>query len=239
MLVSQLAQRSNLGQHLVRSEEVRCTADLHLSSQINTAHRAGENHLVGSVITTLQSTAGENTHSFDWHTLVPRIYDMLTLGNTSDNEPPLGMEEARISGRIIPIWAETELIDILLRHGQIMIIPRLVDERKDAIGDANGIENHKETTGLEKNPFHVCLASQAFTPAGQIKKPRHILGMQAGDDILGVERGLDALLGPPERSRFGRLSHDTPWRSREILGGYKYRDPRKHRNHRLERSWGQ
>lgn len=208
MLVSQLAQRSNLGQHFVRCEEVRCTADLHLSSQVNTAHGASENHLVGSVVTALKSTAGENAHSFDWHALVPGIYDMLTLGNTSDNEAPLSMEKARISGRIIPVWAQTQLIDILLRHGQIMIIPRLVDERKDAIGDANGIENHKETTGLEENPFHVGLASQAFTPAGQIKKPRHILGMQAGHDILGVERGLDALLGPPERSRFGRLSHD-------------------------------
>lgn len=92
------------------------------------------------------------------------------------------MEEPCIEGGIIAIRRQAQQINVRLGNGQIIVIARLVDQRKDAIGDTNCIEDQEETTGLEQDPFHVRLAGKTFSPAGQVKKPRYILRAQTTDD---------------------------------------------------------
>jgi hypothetical protein len=51
------------------------------------------------------------------------------------------MEELGIQGEIVPHRRQTQSIHVLFGDREIIVITRLVDKRKDAIGNSNGIEN--------------------------------------------------------------------------------------------------
>lgn len=57
-------------------------------------------------------------------------------------------------------------IDTVLGDRQIIIVTRFIDQREDAIGNADRIKDQKHTAGFENDPFHVRFAGQAFTPVG-------------------------------------------------------------------------
>lgn len=69
------------------------------------------------------------------------------------------MKELRVKCGIVPHGRETQSIHVLFGDREIVVIARLVDECKDAVGNADGIENQKETASFKQNPFHVRFAS--------------------------------------------------------------------------------
>lgn len=195
--MGELSQLADLSKDLVGGKEVRCAADLHLSAHIDSTDRTSEDDLVDGVIPTMQSTASMRAHHLNRNTLILSIDNMVTLSDAADQKPPLRMEEAGIEVDIFPMGTKAEEIDTVFRNGQIIIITRLIDKRKDAIGNPDSIQNEKETTSLEQDVFHICLTGQPLTPSRQFKQPRDILLSQAADYVLCIQGGLDALFGPP------------------------------------------
>lgn len=96
------------------------------------------------------------------------------------------MEEPRIQSRVIAVRRQTQQINIRLGNREVIIIARLVDQGKDAIGDPNRIQDQEESPGLEQDPFHVGLGGETLAPAGEIEEPRYIIGSKAADDEFGV-----------------------------------------------------
>jgi hypothetical protein len=139
----QLPQLLDLGQHFLRGKEVWCSADLYLGAQKDSRHRPGKYDLVDCIIPTLDPAAGQGTHHLHRNAFISRISDMLTLGNPSHQEPPLSVEESGIESRVIAIRGQAQQINIRLGHREIVIVARLIDKSKYAIGDTNGIENEK------------------------------------------------------------------------------------------------
>lgn len=130
---------------------------------------------------------------------------MIPLANAPHQKPPLRTEEARIQRGIITLRRETQQIDIRLRGRQVIIIAGLIDQRKDAIGDPDGVEDQEESARLELDPFHVGLAGETLAPAGEVEEFGHIGGLETADDEFGVEGGFDAVFGPPEGGVGGGL----------------------------------
>jgi hypothetical protein len=141
MLMREFAQTSNLLQHLSGRKEMRRTANLDLRAQVDATYRAGQNDLIGGIIATLDATTRRSPDHFHRHTFIPRICNMLSLPNSPHQIPPLSMEEFGIEGDIVARRRQTQSIHVLLGDREIIVIARFVDERKDAIGDSNGIED--------------------------------------------------------------------------------------------------
>jgi hypothetical protein len=158
MLMRQFAQTPNLLQHLRRRKEMRRTANLDLRAQVDATYRASQNYLIGGVIPTLDVTTRGSADNFHGHTFILRVRNMLPLTNSSHKIPPLRMKELSIEGDIVPRRRQTQSIHVLFGDREIIVIARFVDERKDAIGDSNCIEDQEETACFEQDPFHVCLA---------------------------------------------------------------------------------
>lgn len=186
---------------------MRCSADVDLGPQEDPTHRPRENDLVDRLIPALHSTAGRGAYHFHRNAFFPGIRDMLAFRNATDQEPPLRMEEPGIEGWIVPTGAQAQPIHVLLGDGQVIVVAGPIDQSKDPIGDADRIENQKETTGPEQDPFQVRVARQTLAPARELEEPRYIFRSETTDDELGVERRFDPLLGPPERGVLVGLGH--------------------------------
>lgn len=183
------------------------SADLYLRAHEHARHQSGKYDLVDGIIPTLDSVVRYRPYDLDRHTLIPSIGDMISLRDSPHQEAPLRLEKSRIESSVIAIGRQVQHINIRLGEREIVIVAGFIDEGKYAIGDTNVIEDEKQTTGLEQDPFHVCFAAQPFSPAGEIEQSRYILGTEAAHDKLSVERGLDSLFRPPERGVFMLLGH--------------------------------
>jgi hypothetical protein len=137
MWMHQLAQTSNLLEHLCRGKEMRCAADLDLRTQVHATYRTGEHDLIGGVLPALD--ANRRLHSFHRHAFVLRVCDMLAFRKSTHQIPPLGMEKLGVEGEIVPHRRETQPVHVLLGNREIIVIAGCVDEGKDAIGDTNGL----------------------------------------------------------------------------------------------------
>jgi hypothetical protein len=186
MFMRELFQLADLSKNLSRGKEVRSTADLHLSAHVDSTNRPSEDDLVNGIIPTMQSTARMRTHRLNRHTLILGINHMVTLPNTANQKPPLRMEETGFEGDIFPIGTKLQEIDTVFGNGQVVIITRLINEGKDAIGNTNRVQNEKQPTRLEQDVFHIRLAGQPLAPSRQFKQPRDIVLSQAADNVLCI-----------------------------------------------------
>lgn len=137
----EFTQTSNLVQHLSRRKEMRCTANFNLRAQVDATYRAGQNDLIGGIIPTLDATIRRRADNLHRHTFILRVRDMFSLPNSPHQIPPLSMEELGVEGDIVPRRRQTQSIHVLFGDREIIVIARFVNERKDAIGDSNGVED--------------------------------------------------------------------------------------------------
>lgn len=63
---------------------MRCAADLHLGSHVDSTDRAGENYSVHCIITPVYPAAGVGADRLDGHALILGIDDMFSLRYTTD-----------------------------------------------------------------------------------------------------------------------------------------------------------
>lgn len=141
MWMRQLPQPANFVQHLLCRKEVRCATNLNLRAQVHATYRASEHNFIGGVIPALDTIVRRCTHNLYRNAFVLRVFDVLAFANPTHQIPPLSMEELRVECGIVPHGRETQSIHVLFGDREIVVIARLVDECKDAVGNANGIEN--------------------------------------------------------------------------------------------------
>lgn len=103
MLMGQLPQLANFSKNLIRREEMGRAADLDLSPHIDPATGAGENHAVDCIISAVNTTASVGAYCLNRDALILGIDDVLPLGNSTDQIPPLCMEETGIEREILPV----------------------------------------------------------------------------------------------------------------------------------------
>lgn len=103
MLVRQLFQVADLSKNLISREEMRCTANLHLGSHVDSTNRAGEDYPVYRIITAVYAAAGIGAYRLDRHTLILSIDDMVSLIYPTDQEMPLCMKETILESKIFSI----------------------------------------------------------------------------------------------------------------------------------------
>lgn len=82
---------------------MRCTANLHLGSHVDSTDGAGEDYPVYRIITSVYPAAGISAYRLDRDTLILGIDDMVSLIYPTDQEAPLGMEETGFESKVFSI----------------------------------------------------------------------------------------------------------------------------------------
>jgi hypothetical protein len=127
VLVRQSSQFADLVEDLVRREEMWCATDLHLGPHIDSADGAREDDPVNRVIPAVDPAAVVGAHRLHGDTFILGIDDMLSLGNSADQKPPLSMKEPCIERDILSLRRQAEQVNAVLGDGQVIIVTRLID----------------------------------------------------------------------------------------------------------------
>lgn len=100
--------------------------------------------------------------------------------------------------RLILIIGQLQARYILQRHGQVVIVPRVVDAPKDLVRHANLRQDHEQTLRPLENPFHVSVIGQALSKRQRAVEETALLAAQLRHDESPGDFGLDAIVRPPE-----------------------------------------